>query len=368
MPNDQTSPRPITLKDIAQHCGLNVMTVSLALRNVPGRVNADTRARILAAAELLGYDPALTHAARSLRLSHTSQQVANKLVALFIRRAFLQEPFEHMLFSGVMDALVQEGYGIVTFFHEDVETQGLHPVVLRGDVDGLITTKWPAPLQAKLAAQPSAASRPLVSLLSHAPGVAGVLADDAQGAYDATAHLLALGHRHLLHFYTLAPLPHLPDELPQRVDAMARAYRDQGLDPTCYLHRCNTWRPFGKDPNDLEWVWAAVEASLRQHPEITALLAPNDLYAVSLYHAVQVNGLRVPEDLSLVGFDDAYAVRDAHRRNLLTTVRVPLMDIAREAVRFVLELGNNITPSDSHRTYPTKLIVRATTATPPSRG
>jgi DNA-binding LacI/PurR family transcriptional regulator len=44
------------------------------------------------------------------------------------------------------------------------------------------------------------------------------------------------------------------------------------------------------------------------------------------------------------------------------------MDIAREAVRFVLELGNNITPSDSHRTYPTKLIVRATTATPPSRG
>ncbi len=360
MPVNTTPNQAVTLKQIAEWCGVNVMTVSLALRNVPGRVKAETRERVLEAARVLGYNPALTHAARSLRLRGSGQRVTNQLIAMLINHATLERRYEHILFEGVMEALVAHDYGIVTFFTEAISDQDIPSLLQRGDVDGLLTIRQAGQVRAMLSAHGIPKTFPIVGLCVGSPGEACVDTDYVDGHYQATRHLLGLGHRHLLHFHRSATNTYL--------EGMRRAYAEIGLNAEAYLHVCAEWYPYMKNHDDLEWQWQAMASAFRAHPTITAIMAPNDFVAVRLHDALRLHHLRVPDDISLIGYDDTHAVRNARRQNILTTVQTPLNKISHEAVRLLLEINDGRVAPDTHWTLPAKLIVRASTAPPRSSG
>lgn len=121
MTNDEkTTPRGhVTLQDIAEHCQVNKVTVSRALRGDRRYVSAKTTERILAMAKELGYDPLRHHAARSLRLQGVGQRALSQLVAVFFPVDFQSRPYFLALFQGLLDTLQQRQYGLVTLSLDD---------------------------------------------------------------------------------------------------------------------------------------------------------------------------------------------------------------------------------------------------------
>jgi LacI family transcriptional regulator len=105
---------------------------------------------------------------------------------------------------------------------------------------------------------------------------------------------------------------------------------------------------------------------LRAHPEITAILAHNDLYAGSLHATLTGAGYRIPEEMSLVSFDDTDPVLNAHGHNILTTVHIPLLEIGQAAGRVIIGRVTGEMLADTTEVLPVRLTERASTA-PPAR-
>lgn len=185
-----------------------------------------------------------------------------------------------------------------------------------------------------------------------------MLVDDYGGAYAALAHLFAAGHRHILHFYT--------DDF-----AATRPHAQRRLNG--YYQACHA---FNRNPDDhllpvkwTEWLedeYAAYLVSLLQHhPEITAILARNDKHALEVIAALAAQGWKVPDDYSVIGFDDTEPYYGPDGVNSLTTVRSPLGDVGRQAGQLIIDevLGRN-EQGHTTMTLPTELIVRKTTSIP----
>jgi DNA-binding LacI/PurR family transcriptional regulator len=147
-----------------------------------------------------------------------------------------------------------------------------------------------------------------------------------------------------------------------------RACAEYGLDPDAVLHLRAYWAPYGKDPDARDWVWDALAQSFAAHPEITAILAESDHVAVQLYEALTLAGVRVPEEISLVGFDDTHVIANSSGENALTTVRVPLFELGCEAARLLLAiLGGHAAPT-TQVTLPVDFVPRHSTAPPRTTG
>ncbi len=172
------------------------------------------------------------------------------------------------------------------------------------------------------------------------PHSSSVTFDFQQGGYLAATHLLSLGHRHLLHFSSESLNPDMlhVDPRQQCLTGYQQACHEFGLDPTRHLH----YSPLETRLNQSAYIamkqprLAALSATvawvrkhpllrmLRSHPEITAILAPNDPTAVIYCGILQRGEYRIPHDISVVGFDDTEALFDSSGQNTLTTVRIPL--------------------------------------------
>ncbi|HEY3379166.1 MAG TPA: substrate-binding domain-containing protein, partial [Armatimonadota bacterium] len=107
--------------------------------------------------------------------------------------------------------------------------------------------------------------------------------------------------------------------------------------------------------------------TLRRHPEVTAILAPNDASAVIVHHILKHAGLRVPDDISLIGFDGTIPLCNAEWRNILTTVALPLHQIGFTAATRITDRVTGALTHDVHDVLPTSLVIRETTAPPRSR-
>jgi len=371
----------VTLKDVAERCNLSIATVSRALRN-PTRHSEETTKRIMATAAELGYDPARHEGARRLVLSRFGKNVINHLIALIFPPYFYRANYFNDMFQGILDVLTPEGYGLLTVDASQTTEHGLPPSFSRGDVDGVIIAADPkdAPaLLTQLHAEGAVANRPLLTLAHTAPLCSAVLVDACSGAYAATAHLLALGHRHLLHF--CGPYEDTKADMhSQRHQCLLgyrQAYQDLGLDPEQYLHYIHldnkVWKLAFRAENHPKL--STLQSSgwtgqhpllrlLRQHPEITGILALNDPTAIVIRHILRVGKLRVPEDISVIGFDDTDPMLDDQGRNMLTTVRVPLRMIGRRAAKVIIARVTGALKEDTHFSLPTTLIERGSTAAP----
>jgi len=355
----QPTPRPIvTLGDIAVRCGVSKMTVSRALHGVASRVSKAKAAEIAGVAAELGYSIGAGHAARQLVMRKQGQRLLNHLIAVFMPLSLFDLPFFLNLYRGIIDGMQQERFGMLTHYSTATDANvDLLPFYERGEVDGALVLADPRhfqPLLSRLRAASGFGACPVVSLLNTFPGCAAVVANDRQGGYEAVMHLLALGHRRILHFWDRNGEIHL-----QRYMGAMQACAEYGLDGDAVLVGGMPWG-YADNVRAAPRFAAAWEA----FPGCTAILAPNDMGAVWIADFLAARGLRVPEDVSLIGYDDSDPLLDPRGRNLLTTVQLPLREIGYEAARLVVRQVREATPTAQVVALPTALQIRGTTAPP----
>jgi DNA-binding LacI/PurR family transcriptional regulator len=306
----------VTLKTIAEAVGVSRTTVSNAY-NRPDQLAPELRERILAAAVELGYagpDPA----ARRLRSGRSD--TVGLLLAGGLAQAF-EDPAAGLLVRGI--ARVVEAAGLALLLVPD-HGHGVRDAV----VGALAICSMPAGhpgVQAALARR-----IPLVVVdRPRLPGHAYVGVDERGGARRAAEHLLALGHRR---FAVVCD----PDVHRERLAGYRTALEAAGAG----------------------WTRQPLPAALAADPRPTAILAATDRLALGALDAARAAGLRVPEDLSVVGFDDLPGA--AGSLPALTTIRQPLLEKGEMAGRLLIAA-----PLDHAAILPVELVVRGSTAPPP---
>ncbi|WP_346279304.1 LacI family DNA-binding transcriptional regulator [Pseudonocardia sp.] len=337
------SRRP-TVSDVAELAGVHRSTAARALNpTTSGLLTRETVARVLDAAQRLQYTP--NTIARGLRTSRSS--------TIGVLIPDLTNPLFPPILRGVEEAIMPLGYTALivnTDNDPERETANFHALLAR-QVDGLIvaTARQHDPMLDEATRRGVA-----VVLVNRGTGsrqfplVAG---DDREGVRDAVAHLVGLGHGRIAHLAG----PSGVSTATVRASAFREAVAEHGL-------ASEAAPVVGSDGYTEQGGADSMRQVLDSHPGTTAVLAGNDLIALGALRALQARGLRCPQDVSVVGFNDmrfADALSPA-----LTTVRVPHRLLGFEAARLLLErIGTPDTPSKT-LLLPCELVVRESTAPP----
>lgn len=332
------------IEAVARMAGVSTATVSRALRGLPN-VSESTRDRVRAAAAILGYVP--TPSASSLASGRT-------------RTIGVLTPWvDRWYFASVIDAAARElrthGYDALLYASQ-VERHGRQLVdveVLRRRVDGVLVVGLP--LGTYEAESLLALGVPVVFLAAGFEGQVVVRIDDYAVGRTATEHLLSLGHTRIGH------VTGLPDTLSVWSppvgrrrgwrDALAAAGHPQAPH---WLVNGYFDLPGGRD---------STRQLLEQAPEVTAVFAASDEMAMGAYLAARDLGLRVPEDLSIVGVDG----HDLGELIGLTTVAQPVVEQGSQAARILLEMIGGEGTRREGVTFDTELVVGRTSGRPPDR-
>ena len=323
----------VTLKTIAETVGVSRTTVSNAY-NRPDQLAPELRERILAAARQLGYsgpDPA----ARRLRSGR--RDAVGLLVTEGLSSTFT-DPASVLLLQGIARATEAAGLALLLV----PERGGVRDAV----VDAFCLYSMPAEHPNVAAAQDRGV--PLVVVDEpRLDGHAFVGIEDRHGARLAAEHLLALGHRRFVLLTAAVPAVAFLERVAGYREALEAAGIEWESVPRCEL-------PANLPERGLE----GARHALASDPRPTALVAATDQLALGALEAAREAGLRVPEDLSIVGFDDLPAA--AWARPALTTVRQPLFEKGEVAGRLLTAGGG---PREV--ILPIELVVRGSTAPPP---
>ena len=318
----------VTSVDVARHAGVSQSTVSLVFSGkAAGRISARTEAAVRAAAEELGYRP--NAAARALKTG------AARTVALVVPD--ITNPFFGGLLRGAQTAARAAGYAVALIDTDNDRDWGAASAeALRaGPADGLLLFEVDPPPRA-------AGSEPIVVIESESRGHPSVRLDAERGTEAAVRHLLELGHRRIGHVASVHDRPTF--RLRRRaVDRLAGA-------GTARV-RCDF---------TLDSARAAASELLTADPGLTALFCDDDIVAAGAYLAARDLGLRIPGDLSVVGFDglDIGRVVDPP----LTTVVADAVELGR--VAFELLRAQLAGSRPRSRVLPVALEVRGSTAGP----
>ncbi len=322
----------VTIRDVAEHAGVSVATVSKVINDRYG-VSASTSARVQAVIDELGYESSLV--ARSLRNHRTN------VVGILVSDI---EPFSAELIKGAARALRGTGYELIVYSaggksSDHVGWEGRALPRLGGTlIDGALLVT-PTVVGRSFGA-------PVVAVDPHtgSDDVPTVDSDNRHGAELATQHLLDLGHRRIGFIGGRTDLESARlRELGYR-QTMARA----GI-PDDELLVCN-----GAYEPDV--ARAAATDLLERDPRPTALFAANDQSAIAAMEAAATLGLRVPDDVSVIGFDNI--PESALTRPSLTTVHQPIQQMGQRAVEILVQLLAGETPAAARETLPTHLVER----------
>jgi len=350
----------------------------LVFQNNP-RIPTATAARIRAVASEMGYDPTRNAAARRLIGLKYGQRELNHLIALGFSSDFHRYPYWTRLFYGILDALESERFGVVTAQFPspyEITSDDLLPVIRRGEVDGIIT---PAGYVSFLTARGGVPELPIVSIVHHAPQTPSVVIDECTGSYLALCHLFELGHRAILHF---AYPPDAQGRLGpiNRLRGVHQAFREYGIAPDdalfTMLKPARWLAPLAlagdaASPETLPEDEGALRRQLAEflvvHPEVTAIATINDADAIRVFYHLKALGIRIPEEISLIGCDDVDLLLDEERNNILTTIHMPLREVGQEAARVMLGLLRGAVEEQQTVILQPTLAIRKTTAPAHSR-
>ncbi|MCP2164184.1 LacI family DNA-binding transcriptional regulator [Goodfellowiella coeruleoviolacea] len=325
----------VTIRDVAHKANVSVSTVSRAL-SAPNLVRQQTRDRVIAAADELGYRP--NTAARSL--------ITGKTGILGIVVTDLGNPFYTGILKGVQARARQDAYSVLfADGEEDPATEESLVRTMAKQVDGLVVC---APTMSDQQLRDLAELTPMVLVNRHVPEIPAVLMDSAGGMRQVVDHLAALGHERIA--YLGGPRGAWSDQ-ERRAGLLAAAERQHiGV------------AEFGPFPPRFDGGIQGADLALAA--EVTAIVAYNDLMAFGTLSRLRSRGVRVPTDVSVVGFDDL--VFSATSAPPLTTVAMPTEAAGRAAVHLLLarlaESGAGA-PATAQR-LDTYLIVRFTTSPP----
>ncbi|MFH8883091.1 LacI family DNA-binding transcriptional regulator [Streptomyces californicus] len=335
----QPVPARPTSRDVARAAGVSQATVSLVLGGKwPGRVSEATAGRVRDAASDLGYRPNL--AARSLRLGRTR-------TALLVVPALTNEFFARV-YAGAAALAAEHDFGVVLYPSPDGTGPARDPFAsARAALDGVIASSMAAEALEPL----HGADLPLVMLDSD-PSDTGPAArvnlDIADGMRQVTDHLLDLGHRRFLH-------------LASAVDTWTFTVRADALHEALRAVENATVRTV-RAALDVRAGREAVERALAIAGERpTAIVCDDDILAAGACKAARRLGLRVPDELSVTGFDDL-ALATALEPEL-TTVRLPAEQVGERGMEALLAVLDG-RPAE-HGRLPVRLVVRGSTAPPP---
>ncbi|QNN54215.1 LacI family DNA-binding transcriptional regulator [Nocardioides mesophilus] len=332
-----------SIKDVAREVGMSTATVSRALRGLP-RVSEDTRLRVLKAAERLDY--VASPAAAGL--------VSGQTRAVGVVVPFVTRWFYGSVVHGAEELLRERGYDLL-LYNLAGDQQARHRVfqthLLRKRVDAvLILSLTPS---AEEIASLNRLDRPVATVGAVVPGFSSVSIDDLATARTAVQHLVDLGHRRI---------GYIGGDLEGQLDFSApldrlRGYREAMA--AARLRRNPAWEVTGDFT--VRGGLAATRLLLATTPRPTAIFAASDEMAIGAVHAVRETGLRVPEDVSVIGIDDHEMAEFFE----LSTVAQPVHEQGRVAAQLLLqaiEHGPAFEPAVL--TVPTRLVVRRTTAPP----
>lgn len=332
----------VTIKDIAKAVGVSASTVSRALSGSP-LVNDETRSRILDVARSLGYER--NELARAL--------VKGVSGAIGLVVPDITNPFFSDVARGVSDIADRAGYGVIlcnTDGHVDRELSYVR-LMRRKRVDGLVICS--ATLDAPFVQDLTAAGTPfvLVSRMSADPDVPYVITDDRAGARLAVEHLVHLGHRRIGFIGG-------PENVQASRDRMS-TYHDVLTEHAIsaqseWSHYADFTQAAGRQVG---------RQILSQADRPTAIFAANDVTALGVLEVAEGLGLRVPEDLSLVGYDDiSYA---SLPRIQLTTVAQPAIEMGQIAADWLFSRVASDDVPPLQRVLNPRLVVRSTTGPAP---
>ncbi|MEM7091781.1 MAG: LacI family DNA-binding transcriptional regulator [Actinomycetota bacterium] len=331
---------PVTIVDVARRAGVSHSTVSRVLNGRP-HIKPETRRRVEAALSELGYVANLS--ARSLAGGRLG------LVGLVVLD--LEGSYSHQVVRGVDQALAEVGLELMLCTTHRRE-QREHDYVARlsvGMCDGLIVL---VPKSEQRYAKELAERRYPFVLVDHkgSAEASGVIARNEAGAIDAMTHLAELGHQRIGHITGSLETSAGAD----RLAGYRRAVADLGLDDDPSL--------VYEGDFSMESGEAGARHLMRLGQRPTAIFVGADAAAIGAAGELWRAGLSIPSDISLVGFDDLPEAEYAQPP--LTTVRQPMADMGREAVKLLLARIDDPTLAVTHLELPTTLIVRSSTAPP----
>ncbi|TBV75814.1 MULTISPECIES: LacI family DNA-binding transcriptional regulator [Pseudoxanthomonas] len=330
-----------TIYDIAKHAGVSAGTVSRALSR-PEKVLPETRARIERAVATLGYVP--NAAARTLKTQRTGK--------ILVTVPDIANPFFAQILQGAEDAAQAAGYAVLLgdTQQQPAREERYAQMLRRNEADGLIVLGHRLPPTARQIVKQLGAAAPVVNGCEFDPalGIPSVHIDNAAAARAAMEHLYALGHARI------AVVGGPPDNPlhQQRLQGVRAAAKARGR-----------VRQLRLVPGDfsVESGHAAASAWLGTDDAPTAAFCFSDQSALGVLAACRERGLRVPRDLSVVGFDDLASSR--YLTPPLTTVAQPMREIGVRAVQLLLDiLAAADVPLQQTLTF--ELMLRGSTAAP----
>jgi DNA-binding LacI/PurR family transcriptional regulator len=327
---------PTTLAELAEQLNLSTATISRALNDQPG-VGAETRQRVLSAAAELGFVP--HSGARTLVTTRTGN-----IGFVLYAKLIVSDPFYSRIVQGVERECARRGYHLFLSALEPEQTAQPHAfsLVQSRRVDGLILAGPDIPARFVLELHATGLPIVLVDNALSETAVDTILGDDSSGAYAATRHLVEHGYR------TIAGVsgPRGWVSSRERIAGYRRALEEAGLMPQV-VAMDETTHESGRD---------AMQQILDGGSAPRAIFAVNDAMALGVIHAVEAAGLRVPEDVAVVGFDDL--TWTALHRPALTTVHIYKEQMGRLAAARLLDLIAEPSSQPVRALVNTRLVIR----------
>ncbi len=336
--------QPVSLKMLANYLGLSPATVSLVVNRSPAAncIPQETKERVFSAARELHYRP--NFFARSLRKQRS--------LTIGVVVPEISEGYAALVMSGIEDYLLQEGYFyfVVSHRHRPDLLDEYPRLLLSRAVEGLIAVDTPYNQRLPI---------PVVAVSGHhdAPGVTRIVLNHERAACLALQHLAQLGHRRI----AFIKGQEFSSDTEVRWNAICNAAKKLSL----RIHSELTMQLEG-DHSSPELGYHVTQQLLRRRETLTALFAFNDGSAIGAIRALREAGLRVPQDVSVVGFDDIQSA--AFQNPALTTVRQPLRKMGELAAETVLRriAAPEKAPYPKRIVVEPELIVRGSTGSAPA--
>jgi DNA-binding LacI/PurR family transcriptional regulator len=333
---------PVSLKQLANQLGLSPATVSVVINRSPvaATISQETKDLIFAAARKFNYRP--NFFARSLRTQRS--------LTIGVLVPEVSDGYATMVLSGIEAHLLRAGYFyfVASHRHRQDLIEEYPKLFLDRAVDGIIAvdTPWHHKLRV-----------PVVTVSGHneAPGVVNVVLDHELAANLALGHLTGLGHTKIAFIKGQA----FSSDTEARWNAILKAAAQSGVSVLPKL----TVQLEGEEASP-RLGYKVTTALLKSRQPFTAIFAFNDISAMGAIRALRESGLRVPEDISVVGFDDIQSA--AYQTPGLTTVRQPLRKMGATAAEILLRRIRPASPRPTTKqiTVAPELVVRETTCAP----
>lgn len=339
----EVTDQQVNLGDLARYLGLSPSTVSRVMNHSPDAqsIPASTQERIFSAAQKLNYQPNMM--AKSLRKqrSYTIGVIVPEI----------GEGYSSIVLNGIENSLVREGYFffVVSHMHRENLLREYPRLLMARAVEGIIAvdTQWSKPLRV-----------PVVTISGHqnVPGLTNIVLNHRRAASLALNHLFDLGHREI----AIIKGQDFSSDTASRFEAIRHTAKhlQLKLNPKLIAQ-------LQSDSSTSEPGYVAAQTLLHAGVPFSAIFAFNDISAIGAICAIRETGLRVPEDISVVGFDDVPSA--AFQNPALTTIRQPLQTMGTLAVKHLLQRIKDKSTSSAADviTVQPELVIRNSTAPRP---